>query len=341
LNGQVIRSNSILTELEKALPVERVCRLSYHTWKKRPFHLLHNFVKLMRNSERIILFPDLRAIHVLIPLALILRKVFGTKVYYNVIGGWISEYVEGRPDRAKRLGKLDGIFVQTKVLQKVLNSVGVEAVTVFPNFKYTKVYSLAELPYTAEKPYRLVFMSRIVEKKGVTQMVQRICSINDRHDTPLFILDIYGSVQQEYKQEFNSLMKDAPEYIRYCGQVDPNKTSSVMVHYFLHVFPTLYKTEGFPGSVLDAFCGGCPTIAARWNSFDDVLTDGQDCISFELGNWDDFEEKLLWAAEHPEKIADMRETCLQHAELYSPDKVIQIMLKEFVIENSLVKGNVQ
>lgn len=336
LNGQVIRSRSVINELENRVGCSNICKISYHNWKKRPISLMFQFINLMIRSEKIIIFPDLGAIRVLLPLAIILKPITNTKVYYNVIGGWLPEYLATYEKRRKWFYRIDRLFVQTNSLKEALAFYHLDRVTVFPNFKYIKIFKHEELSDTSQKPYKLVFMSRITAKKGVTQLVHTIWEINCKER--IFELDLYGSIEDSYIDEFTELMNQIPDYIQYCGQVNPNETSTVMKDYFLHVFPTLYKTEGYPGSALDALCAGTPTISAHWNSFDDVFDDGYDSISFELGNWGEFKEKLLWAANNPDQILKMRPNCLEKANLYRPERVIQIMLEIIGLKEEQNRG---
>ncbi len=49
-------------------------------------------------------------------------------------------------------------------------------------------------------------------------------------------LDIYGSIDKEYEQEFQTLKKSLPEYIKYCGEVSYDKTVEVIKNYFYYCF---------------------------------------------------------------------------------------------------------
>ena len=326
LNGQVIRSCSIMNEIERKLGQDNVCRISYTQWKRKPFHTLAAFVKLLWNSESVILFPDLRAIYALVPLGIMLKKTTRTKVYYSVIGGWLPDFLAEHKIIRFFARKLDGLFVQTSFLSEQLRQVGIEQTTIFPNFKRIKVFGDNEINNGFMEPLPLVFMSRVTDRKGVCELVRAVNKLNQ--DAPRFRLDIYGSVEASFKEQFEALQKEFGPFIQYMGQVDPLKTSEVMHNYFLHVFPTTYRTEGYPGSVLDALSAGLPTLAARWLSYEDVLTENETGISFTMGEWGEMEEKLLTIFNHPETIDVMRKKCLKEARKFAPETVIDIMLEK-------------
>jgi glycosyltransferase involved in cell wall biosynthesis len=202
------------------------------------------------------LFPDENAIKILIPIAVILKYIFKTKIYYNVIGGWLPDFLKKNKYMQSCLKKLDGIFVQTTTLKNELAGFNINKVYIFPNFKNIKIFKEDELLSNNDLPLRICFMSRITEQKGVEEMIRVIKHIN--RNKVKYILDIYGPVSDEYKQRFAELEKDFPSYIRFKGVVEPLKTSDMLKNYFLQLFPTKYRTEGFPGSILDSFCAGVP-----------------------------------------------------------------------------------
>lgn len=324
LNGQIIRTCSIMNQLEKEIGKECIKRVSYAVWKKHPIKTILNYYSLFSHCENVILFPDLRAIYVLIPFAVIFCKITKAKVYYNVIGGWLPEFLGEHAFIKQCIKKLDGLFVQTNQLSEQLKAIGITKTTVFPNFKDIKIYSLEEKPEAYSKPLSLVFMSRITGRKGVKELVSIINKINEKKIK--YTLDIYGSVQDDFIEEFEKIKESFGASIAYKGQVDPLKTSTVMKDYFLHVFPTTFKTEGYPGSILDALAAGVPTLSARWVSYSDVLEEGKTGLSYALGNWREMEEILSNIYDNPDIVWRMRQACISEANKYRPEKIIRIII---------------
>ncbi len=326
LNGQIIRTCSIMDQIEKEIGADNVRRISYASWKKHPFKVLMGFISLFLQCENVLVFPDLRAIHVLVPLASFLRVLAKTKTYYNVTGGWLPDFLHEHTLIKKCTRSLDGLFVQTTHLADQLKAEDIRNVIVFPNFKNLKIYSIDEKPAAYTRPLSLVYMSRISARKGIQELVAEVNRIN--RNGIRYTLDIYGSIQNGFDKDFAELEKQFGEAIRYKGQIDPLETSTVMKDYFLHVFPTTFQTEGYPGSVLDALSAGVPTLSARWTSFEDVLVEGRTGLSFTLGEWDELRARLEEIDLNPDEIWNMREACIEDARKYRPEVVIRIMLEE-------------
>ncbi len=77
------------------------------------------------------------------------------------------------------------------------------------------------------------------------------------------IIDIYGPIYNEYLTEFEEECQNSSENLNYKGVLQPDEIYQVLSEYDLMLFPTQYYTEGFPGSILDAYISGLPVIASR------------------------------------------------------------------------------
>jgi glycosyltransferase involved in cell wall biosynthesis len=324
VNGQVVRTYTVTNELKRVINENNVSTVDYHTWRSEPVNILYKFVKMMRESERILVFPDSNAIKALLPLLAIGKNLFGCKTYYNVIGGWLPEYLHKHRMMRYFMRKLDGVFVQTGEIKDSLHGLGIKDVHIFPNFKRISILSEKDLVDVSRKPLELFFMSRINAKKGVSEMIKVIEEINA--EKIRYTLDIYGPIADNYLEEFNELKKKFPASIRYCGIVDPFKTTEVICKYFMQLFPTKYFTEGFPGSILDSFCAGVPPLVARWKSYADVVTEGVTGISFAFNDFDDMKKTLIDIYNNPEMVTSMRSHCLAEAKKYRPDDIIKAMV---------------
>ena len=63
--------------------------------------------------------------------------------------------------------------------------------------------------------------------------------------------------------------------------------------------------ENFPRTLVEAFGSGLPVIASRIGALAELVEDGVTGLLFEPGNSQDLAEKMQWAHQHPEKMAEM------------------------------------
>lgn len=117
----------------------------------------------------------------------------------------------------------------------------------------------------------------------------------------LYIRYIYGSVAQEELEWFSVMtskygLEKEEGTIRYRGSAPFYKSVEILSKYFALLFPTRYRTEGIPGTIIDAYAAGVPVISAKWESFADVVDEGVTGIGFEIENWNELKTILLQIA---------------------------------------------
>lgn len=78
--------------------------------------------------------------------------------------------------------------------------------------------------------------------------------------------------------------------------------------------------EGFPRTVVEAYCCGLPVIASRLGSMAEVIEDGVTGLLFNPADAADMAAKMAWAAAHPQAMAAMGRTARQRYETrFSPE----------------------
>lgn len=287
-NGQTMRTITVCKELENYYGKENVCSISSHIWRKHPFRFFLQIVHMAGTCKNIIIFPDQNGIKVILPLFFLLRIILGFNLYYNVVGAWLPDFLIQNKIIMYFVNNLDGIFVETKTLKHSLQSLGITKVVLFKNFKQLRVKNEI-VDEKFDEPYKFCFFSRVTKLKGIEDAIEAVIEINK---TSLrCILDIYGPVDPAYKEQFCLLESRFPEYIKYKGCVDAFQSVEIVSKYYIQLFPTLYKTEGIPGSIVDSYFSGTPIIASEWNSSRDVIDDSETGIIYEFGKKEELKKK--------------------------------------------------
>jgi glycosyltransferase involved in cell wall biosynthesis len=326
-DGQTIKTKILFNELADILGSKEVITVDTYNWRKAPFKLLANCIKLIKHSDNIIILPAQNGIKIFVPLFTILNRLYKKKLHYIVIGGWLPEFVGDKKYLLKCLIQFNNIFVETRTMQNNLNLLGLNNVSILPNFKRLRILKEDELILKYSEPYRLCTFSRVTKEKGIEDAINAVIKINEMKKKTVCNLDIYGQIDMEYEQRFQELLRISPDYINYKGIVPFDRSVEVLKNYFLLLFPTRFKTEGIPGSIIDSYFAGVPIIASKWNSFYDVIEEGITGVGFEFGNIDDLVLKLKWGIDNPEEINTMRFACIKKAKEYTPEYVIGVFLK--------------
>lgn len=327
VNGQTLRTLSVSEQLERSVGKNKISRLDYSSWKKKPISVLLDFITQIVECKAIIICPDERAIKFMVPVVWALTPIFQTKKYYIVIGGWLPAFLNRKKYIRKILRTFDGIFVQTNILIKQLRELEIRNVYLLPNFRVRNKENQCMSDFVeCSSSYipKLCFLSRIEEKKGIIEMVEVIKKINKKNVR--CTLDIYGPIQNGYEKEFENICSIFSDEIQYKGVMSEDELFNLLPKYDLQLFPTKYATEGFPGSILASFYTGVPVLAAEWNSGREVIEDNIDGVLFRLGDYEDMYIKLERILKDKSSLNNLKKGCRKKADLYDAESVIKELL---------------
>lgn len=326
-NGQTIKTKQLHEELSLVIGRESVYIVDTHQWRRNPAKLLVNSVKLLIQCENVIILPAHNGIKVFALLFSLLNKFFKRKLHYVVIGGWLPKLLEENATLKRHLYNFDGIYVETNVMINGLKKMGFKNIRYLPNFKRLEILLYEELEYTTSEPYKLCTFSRVIKEKGIENAIKTVHKINRRQNRTAYTLDIYGQIEDNYKKEFQKLIESSPEYVRYKGLIDYSESTSVLRKYFALLFPTQFKTEGIPGTIIDAYTAGLPVIASKWESSEEIIDQYSTGIIYDFDNENGLEESLMKVLANPKMINQMKVNCLKKAEKYTPEVAISEFIK--------------
>lgn len=109
---------------------------------------------------------------------------------------------------------------------------------------------------------RLVFISQLRMEKGLGETLEACRQLGtDCH------LDVYGPVMPNT----DLALLESHEGATYRGVLDRSEVADVLGQSDVLVFPTYWKSEGYPGIVLEAFQCGRPVISTWWGSVPEVV----------------------------------------------------------------------
>lgn len=322
--GQSTKTREFYLELVNYIGKKNIMLLESTAYKDNPIRFFCNFIRLLRHCEQVILFPAQNGIRVMAPIICHIKRFASCKIHYNVIGGWLPRILTKNTRLRKQLKSFDTILVETAVMQRALEDMGLTNVHQLQNFKRLERISVRQIR-KVRYPVEICYFSRILRKKGIEDAIEVINRINTERNPLWCKLDIYGPIVPKYQKSFSTLQKRFPREIRYCGVIPAKESTKVLQNYDLQVFPTRYSTEGIPGSIIDSYFAGVPVVASRWNSFDQVVKEGITGLGFTLGDSEDFYRQLKVLLRHRHWIMYMKRHCLEESLEYIPDKV----MKEF------------
>ena len=251
-------------------------------------------------------------------------------VTFFLVGSRLIQYINQK--NYKYLKRDKAIVVESFSLKNelLLNypELNVEVLT---NFKEIYDLELSETNYP-KKQLKLVFFSRLLIDKGILDLIYSLSKINN--NDPVFLLDIYGPESEDSteKQLIKNTILENKSFCCYKGNLPMPCYNSyrLLSEYDLHVFPTRFP-EGVPGTLIDCFISGIPTLSSSFPRASDLLDDKNSYI-FKQFDCGDLIKKLVYVYNHQEELPIKRKNSYEKRRFYST----QIFVN-YIKDNNIIK----
>ena len=322
--GQAVKCHTLIDWMKETYGEFEVVVVNTYQWKKNPLKLVRDMIFAMRKCRNIVIMPAQHGLKVFAPLTYALNKVYHRSVHYIVIGGWLAEMIQEKPSLKKSVFSFDGVYVELRTMKANLEAIGMQNVYFMPNSR-ALTEPCTRPVFGKQEPVRVCTYSRVVKTKGIEDAIVICRRANDILGRNVFLLDIYGRIGSEYKEEFEQLTKTHSDTAVYQGCKNADETLATLETYFALLFPTYYQGEGFAGTVLDAFAAELPIIANDWKYNAEIIDDGVNGFLYPFRNVEVAAQKLVMLYQDPALYSKIRSGCRESAERYSTEHV----MKEF------------
>jgi len=328
LDGQTIKTKILYNELTKEFGQKNVLPIDTHGWRRAPFKLLYGCISVFHTCTNIIILPAQNGLKIFVPLFIFLKYFFNIKLHYVVIGGWLPELLQAKQWLLIPLKAFTGIYVETTSMKNKLDALGFKNIYIVPNFKQLHILKEDELVYKNKPPYEFCTFSRVMKEKGIEDAIAAIKVINEERHLTICHLDIYGQVDSNYINKFEEILANAPNYIKYKGEVPFDKSTEVLKNYYALLFPTHFFTEGLPGTIIDAYAAGLPVIASNWENAGEFINDGKTGFIFNVHDIEGIKHSILKVLQNKNKYKEMKFNCLEQAKIFLPQRALKILFKK-------------
>lgn len=242
-----------------------------------------------------------------------------SRLYYYLIGNGYYGFDEKKIYFDDIL-KCDEVIVESENVVEMMEKKGLSRnkMHIFPCIKPNYDIDVLEKEYNKKAPLHLIYFSRINPDKGLGDLLEAIIDINENYEKPIFILDISGGVTQvKYDMDFNEIvLKKCEEhsYLNYLGlslTINGIESYKTLQKYDLHVFPSRFDQECAPGSIIDMFIAGIPTLASSFPSAK-YLLNTENSFFYNFKDVEDLKRQLLYIYNNPKELEKRR--FLSHGE---------------------------
>lgn len=168
------------------------------------------------------------------------------------------------------------------------------------------------LPVSQMSEKRLIFslISHVRAEKGIYEIGEAVKLLGSRDD---FEVKLYGRLFDDV-----DLTKvEVSDQIRYYGELEPEQVIEALKATDVVLLPSWYDGEGYPGTIIEAFTYGRPSIATDWKYIPEIATDGLNALLVEPKNAKALERAMRRVLDDRDLLRDLAEGASKSAYNFS------------------------
>lgn len=325
LDGQTVKTkvlyNGLLEHVDSKTNI--YCVDTYDN-KVNKIRLFIKSIICILTCKNIILLLSGNGMRIYFPMMYYAKKILKRNIYHDVIGGNLAQIVERNPSYKKYLNGFCENWVEFEKMKLELEDIGITNCRVIPNFKNLHLEN-AILQVSKEKENTFCMFSRVMEEKGVASAVFALAEYNEKHEEKAK-LEIWGPIEPQFQNDFENLLQLYNDFVAYKGCVPFDKSLETITDHIALLFPTFWKGEGFPGTIIDAFAAAVPVIATDWNANKELVDSFKTGLVYPNDEFSTLYECIEWSIENKDKLAQMRLNCINKANDFTTAKWIPYIL---------------
>lgn len=325
-DGQTVKTLTIYNAF-KNYGFDHVDKIDTYYIKRNPVKFCMIFLKTVFWDQKFIVLVSSKGRKILFPVLYILSKL-GKEIYHYGIGGRLAREVTERPKWKKYVSAFKGNWMESILLANQLQELGVKNAIYLPNFKKLNIMKPENLTLKYVAPFKFCIFSRVMAEKGIEDAISAIVDINTRYDSEVAQLDIYGPIEHGYEERLNECLNIAGSSCKYCGVVESTESVEALKGYYMLLFPTHWKHEGIPGTIIDALSAGVPVISRQWQYCVEMLEHGKTGYIYDFDKPEDLPDVIQYAIDHSDDVVHMKVNCLKAAYQYSEEHVMKQVADE-------------
>lgn len=328
-NGQVAKTKDVIEFLKKN--GYKVFILNYGQMGLLKKFLLSK--RIIKKYQKIILMPGGK--NALFYYSYLMLKLKKTDAHYIAIGGWVQNLLKNNKySRKIRLLKIfKCIYLQNRETMSVFCEKGFNNLCFVSSFSSKQFLTKREFNekqqlYNNVQEYKFCFFARVERTKGVLLACNAITKIKQNNPNIKIGLDIYGECKDKLLRDELKEIESQNPFISIKGVITGNNAIRTLSNYYCMLFPTFYKGEGTPHTIIESFGAALPVIASDWAYNSEIITNKKTGLIFSLEKENDLINKIMWSINNPEKIRAMSKNCYLESDKYNVNVLLRPLLEK-------------
>jgi len=231
-----------------------------------PLSIIYKSAKKMKMCDHVMLHGTLNDYQWIAPVIVLLAKIYRKQISLRKFAGNFWQYYDNLKGLKKKLVdyalyNADILFWETHEQVEYFSKIIPKK-----SYWFTNVRKRMPLVRPENRPFqrKFIYLSRIERMKGVENLKKAFEILGNG-----YTLDFYGPLI-DYKPEDLS-----GKNYNYIGAIPSAQVNKVLTEYDVLILPTQWKTEGYPGIVMECFNAGIPVIASRIGGIPELIEDGK------------------------------------------------------------------
>ena len=324
-DGQTIKTKEIINIFD-SIKKDSLFVVDTYNYTKHFFSTTTNLFKCLSKCDNIIIIVSTNGKKVLFPFFYYANKIFNKNIYHIAIGSKLALELKNNKRWRKYLKSFKKNWLESFELIEIFKDYGINNASYFPNIKNIKVVNKNNV---FSEPFSFCIFSRIQEEKGITDAIDSIIRINNEKGKIVAKLDLYGTIDNNYKNTLDKYLADNGDCIKYCGCANPYESSEIISNYYMLLFPTKYYYEGIPGTIIDSFFAHTPCISSNWKYCNELINNNVDGISYDFSDKNKLYESVKYAINNPNIVYMLRNNIKNKYKYYLPEKANILINDEF------------
>ena len=264
------------------------------------------------------------------------KKANKSNIVFYVVGNGYKGF-EDKKMYLDDLRKCRKVILETEKVIPQMEQIGVKTNLIFPSIKENYNYPFLEKEYKSDDALKALFFSRVHFHKGVMDAVKAIINVNSKAGRTLYTLSIAGGKfkEPEYQETEDAILEEAKKHpeIIYLGTTlnlkNPDSYLDIQ-KYDLHIFPSRFYQECAPGSVIDMFIAGVPTLSSTFESAKIMMNDSNSYF-FEIGNVAELERQLMHIYDNKKELTAKRRESYKERNKYTVDAFYRFLKNNDIV----------
>ncbi len=215
---------------------------------------------------------------------------------------------------------INTIFLSKRLLPQFEDYLNLDSTFICPNGIKSNIGTFTSRRIDMTKPFRLMFLSNMMEEKGVFLLLEACRNLNDAN--VVFRCDFIGKWADISEDKFHKTVENygLEQHVFAHGPKYGEDKRIFFEKAELLVFPTFYHGETFGLVLLEAMDFSLPVIGTEEGGIPDIIEDGKNGFVVPTKDAKSLAEKIRFCIEHRDLAAQMgREGRNKYLSLYTYD----------------------